>query len=120
MRLRCARSSGLLSTPRKVRGYATLGQPVCCASSRGRSPARLRGGGRVAGRVARVLLELTSQPEAMPHERGTRLKVTRQELSRLAGCSREMVSRVLRVLEERRIVATEGRSLIVFEHGTDA
>ena len=74
----------------------------------------------VAGRVARVLLELTSQPEAMPHERGTRLKVTRQELSRLAGCSREMVSRVLRVLEERRIVATEGRSLIVFEHGTDA
>lgn len=74
----------------------------------------------VAGRVARVLLELTAQPEAVPHERGTKLTVTRQELSRLAGCSREMVSRVLRVLEERHVVATEGRSLIVFEHGKDA
>ena len=73
----------------------------------------------VAGRVARVLLELTSQPEAVPHEHGTKITVTRQELSRLAGCSREMVSRVLRVLEERSIVAMEGRSLIVFERGNE-
>jgi CRP/FNR family transcriptional regulator, cyclic AMP receptor protein len=71
----------------------------------------------VAGRVARVLLDLTSQPEAEAHPDGTRLTVTRQELSRLAGCSREMVSRVIRVLEERRIIATEGRSLIVIERG---
>ena len=74
----------------------------------------------VAGRVARVLLDLTSQPEAEPHQNGTRLTVTRQELSRLAGCSREMVSRVIRVLEERSIIATEGRSLIVIETGKNA
>ena len=71
----------------------------------------------VAGRVARVLIDLTSQPDAVPHADGTRLTVTRQELSRLAGCSREMVSRVLRVLEERHIVGLEGRSLIVYGAG---
>lgn len=69
----------------------------------------------VAGRVARVLLDLSAQPDAVPHADGTRLTVTRQELSRLAGCSREMVSRVLRVLEERNIVGLEGRSLIVYD-----
>ena len=63
----------------------------------------------------RVLLELTSQPDVAPHVDGTRLNVSRQELSRLAGCSREMVSRVLRVLEERNIVGLEGRSLIVYD-----
>ena len=74
----------------------------------------------VAGRVARVLLDLTSQPEAEPHPNGTRLTVSRQELSRLAGCSREMVSRVIRVLEERSIIAIQGRSLIVIETGKNA
>lgn len=70
----------------------------------------------VAGRVARVLLDLTEQPDSEPHPDGTRLTVTRQELARLAGCSREMVSRVIRVLEERRVLATEGRSLIVYRN----
>ena len=65
-----------------------------------------------AGRVARVLLDLTSQSDAAPNPGGTRFTGTRKELFRLAGCSREMLSRVLRVLEERNIVGFLGRSLI--------
>lgn len=68
----------------------------------------------VAGRVARVLLDLCDQPDAITHPDGTKLITTRQELSRLAGCSREMVSRVLRVLEDRQTIALEGRAIIVF------
>ena len=68
----------------------------------------------VAGRVARVLLDLCDQPDAIAHPDGTKLITTRQELGRLAGCSREMVSRVLRVLEDRQTIALEGRAIIVF------
>ena len=68
----------------------------------------------VAGRVARVLLDLSAQPDAIAHPDGTKLITTRQELGRLAGCSREMVSRVLRVFEDRQTIALEGRAIIVF------
>ena len=68
-----------------------------------------------SGRVARTLLDLARQPDAMPHERGIRVRITRAELGRIAGCSREMVSRVLRVLEERGMVAMQGRDIVVLE-----
>ena len=55
----------------------------------------------VTGRVARALLELCKEPDAMTHPDGMQIKVTRQELGRIVGCSREMVGRVLKVLEEQ-------------------
>lgn len=69
----------------------------------------------VAGRVARVLLDLREQPDVVHHPQGIKLTITRHELGRLAGCSREMVSRVLHVLEERRVVGFEGRSIILYD-----
>jgi CRP/FNR family cyclic AMP-dependent transcriptional regulator len=39
----------------------------------------------------RALLELTTQPDAMTHPDGMQIRVTRQELGRIVGCSREMV-----------------------------
>ena len=45
----------------------------------------------VTGRVARCLLELCKQPDAMTHPAGMQIKVTRQEIGRIVGCSREMV-----------------------------
>ena len=66
-----------------------------------------------SGRVARSLLELAKQPEAALHSRGIRVRVTRHELARIAGCSREMVSRVLRTLEERGMIAMIGRDILV-------
>ena len=53
----------------------------------------------VTGRVARALLDLAAQPSAMTHPEGMQIKITRQELGRIVGCSREMVGRVLKVLE---------------------
>ncbi|MGB3621760.1 MAG: cAMP-activated global transcriptional regulator CRP [Ketobacter sp.] len=54
----------------------------------------------VTGRVARTLIELCKQPEAMTHPDGMQIKITRQEIGRIVGCSREMVGRVLKNLEE--------------------
>gem|GEM_PF-22705 len=45
----------------------------------------------VTGRVARTLLDLCKQPDAMTHPDGMQIKITRQEIGRIVGCSREMV-----------------------------
>ena len=55
----------------------------------------------VTGRVAGTLLDLCKQPDAMTHPDGMQIKVTRQEIGRIVGCSREMVGRVLKNLEEQ-------------------
>ena len=66
----------------------------------------------VQGRVAREILKLCLQPDAQPHARGTLVRISRQELARLVGCSREMAGRVLKKLAEDGTVATQGRSLV--------
>lgn len=43
----------------------------------------------VSGRVARTLLDLCKQPDAMTHPDGMQIKITRQEIGRIVGCSRE-------------------------------
>ena len=68
----------------------------------------------VTGRVARCLLELCKQPDAMTHPDGMQIKVTRQEIGRIVGCSREMVGRVLKDLEERNLVSVKGKTMVVF------
>lgn len=67
-----------------------------------------------AGRVARTLLDLCKQPDAMTHPDGMQIRVTRQEIGNLAGCSREMVGRVLKDMEDQGLVSVTGRSIVVF------
>ena len=68
----------------------------------------------VTGRVARTLLDLCKQPDAMTHPDGMQIKITRQEISRIVGCSREMVGRVLKSLEEQGLVHVKGKTMVVF------
>ncbi len=41
----------------------------------------------VTGRVAHAIMDLCGEPDAMTHPEGMQIKVSRQELSRLVGCS---------------------------------
>ncbi|MFT5131547.1 MAG: CRP/FNR family cyclic AMP-dependent transcriptional regulator [Gammaproteobacteria bacterium] len=68
----------------------------------------------VKGRVARTLLDLCKEPDAITHPDGMMVKVTRQELGRIVGCSREMVGRVLKDLEEDHLISVSGKSMVVF------
>lgn len=68
----------------------------------------------VAGRVARALLDLCEQPDALTHPDGMQIRITRQELGRIAGCSREMVGRVLKTLEEQHLISVSGKTIVVF------
>jgi len=71
----------------------------------------------VAGRLAHVMLELSKKPDAQPHPRGKLVRISRQELARNVGCSREMAGRVLKKLEEDGLVSAQGRNIIVLEGG---
>ncbi len=68
----------------------------------------------VTGRVARTLLDLSKEPDAMTHPDGMQIKVTRQEIGRIVGCSREMVGRVLKTLEDQGLVSVKGKTMVVF------
>lgn len=68
----------------------------------------------VTGRVARTLLDLCKQPDAMTHPDGMQIKITRQEIGRIVGCSREMVGRVLKTLEDQGLVEAKGKTMVVF------
>ena len=68
----------------------------------------------VSGRVARALLDLCKEPDAMTHPDGMQIRVTRQELGRIVGCSREMVGRVLKSLEEQHLISVSGKTIVIF------
>jgi CRP/FNR family cyclic AMP-dependent transcriptional regulator len=68
----------------------------------------------VTGRVAHAIMDLCREPDAMTHPDGMQIKVSRQELSRLVGCSREMAGRVLKVLEDQGLVRASGKTIVVF------
>ena len=70
----------------------------------------------VTGRVARTLLDLSQNPDAMTHPDGMQIKITRQEIGRIVGCSREMVGRVLKNLVDQGLVSVKGKTMVV--HGT--
>ncbi|MGE0386650.1 MAG: cAMP-activated global transcriptional regulator CRP [Gammaproteobacteria bacterium] len=67
----------------------------------------------VSGRVARTLLDLCREPDAMTHPDGMQIRITRQELGRIVGCSREMVGRVLKALEEQHLITAKGKTIVV-------
>jgi|TARA_B110000238_G_scaffold186124_1_gene214951 CRP/FNR family cyclic AMP-dependent transcriptional regulator len=68
----------------------------------------------VAGRVARALLDLAHQPDAMTHPEGMQIRITRQEIAKIVGCSREMAGRVLKELEEQGLITAHGKTIVVF------
>ena len=68
----------------------------------------------VSGRVARTLLDLCKQPDAMTHPDGMQIRITRQEIGKIVGCSREMVGRVLKSMEEQELVFVKGKTIVVF------
>ena len=68
----------------------------------------------VTGRVARTLLDLAKQPDAITHPDGMQIKVTRQEIAKIVGCSREMAGRVIKTLEENNLISAHGKTIVVF------
>ncbi|WP_140628983.1 Crp/Fnr family transcriptional regulator [Methylibium rhizosphaerae] len=66
----------------------------------------------VYGRVARTLLDMSEQDGEIKIIRN---KVSRQDLAKIVGASREMVSRVMKDLEERGYVETQENGSVVLK-----
>lgn len=67
----------------------------------------------VTHRVSHTLLDLCDEPDAMTHPEGTQIRISRQEVSHIVGCSREMVGRVLKQLEEKGMIDVAGKTIVV-------
>lgn len=68
----------------------------------------------VTGRVARTLLDLAHEPDAITHPDGMQIRITRQEIAKIVGCSREMAGRVMKTLEEDGLIWAKGKTIVVF------
>ena len=67
----------------------------------------------VYGRVARTLLDMADDDNGVKIIRG---KVSRQDMAKIVGASREMVSRVMKDLEDRGVIETlDNGSVIIKE-----
>jgi CRP/FNR family cyclic AMP-dependent transcriptional regulator len=65
------------------------------------------------GRITNALYDLCKEPDAMTHPDGMQIKVSRQELGRIVGCSREVAGRILKVLEQEGMVQVAGHTMVV-------
>jgi CRP/FNR family cyclic AMP-dependent transcriptional regulator len=68
----------------------------------------------VTGRVARTLLDLAQEPDAITHPDGMQIRITRQEIAKIVGCSREMAGRVMKTLEEDGLISAKGKTIVVY------
>ena len=68
----------------------------------------------VTGRITHVLKDLANQPDAMTHPDGMQIKITRQEIGRIAVCSREMAGRVIKELESQDVISVSGKTIVLF------
>lgn len=68
----------------------------------------------VTGRIAQTLLNLAKLPDAMTHPEGMQIKITRQEIGQMVGCSRETVGRVLKMLEDDGLISAHGKTIVVY------
>ncbi|MBS0193918.1 MAG: cAMP-activated global transcriptional regulator CRP [Proteobacteria bacterium] len=68
----------------------------------------------VSGRILRTLLDLCEEPEALSHPEGTQIRVSRQELARIAGCSREMAGRVLKQMQADKLLHARGKTIVIY------
>ena len=66
----------------------------------------------VYGRVARALLDMAEEVDG---GKLIRHKVSRQDMAKVVGASREMVSRVMKDLEERGVIETLDNGSVVIK-----
>lgn len=69
----------------------------------------------VAGRIAKCLNDLGLEPDAISHPDGLQIRITRQDLGLMVGCSREMAGKVLKQLEGQGLIAVEGKTITLLK-----
>ncbi|QJC37036.1 cAMP-activated global transcriptional regulator CRP [Enterobacteriaceae endosymbiont of Donacia vulgaris] len=68
----------------------------------------------VTQRIFTTLLNLAKSPEAITHPDGMQIKITRQEIGKIVGCSRETVGRTLKMLKKRNLIYAHGKTIVIY------
>lgn len=67
----------------------------------------------VSDRVANALQKLAHGPSAITHPDGMQIRITRQELGLVVGCSREMVGRAIKALHKQGLIEVSGKNIVI-------
>ncbi|RIY34404.1 hypothetical protein CKF54_00665 [Psittacicella hinzii] len=67
----------------------------------------------VHDRVIETLFHLSRSPDAISHPRGRQIRATRQEIANMLGCSRETVGRVIKALEDKGLLNSRGKTMVI-------
>ncbi len=67
----------------------------------------------VSGLVANALQQLAKGPCAITHPDGMQIRMTRQEIVLIVGCSREMVGLAVKVLAHQGDIEANGKNIVV-------
>ncbi|QJC37444.1 cAMP-activated global transcriptional regulator CRP [Enterobacteriaceae endosymbiont of Donacia thalassina] len=68
----------------------------------------------VTHRISKTLFNLAKSPEAITHPDGMQIKITRQEIGKIVGCSRETVGRTLKILKQRNLIYAHGKTIVIY------
>ena len=68
-----------------------------------------------SGRIPAAILDMCKHIDAVRLPEGVMIKVTRQELAKVVGCSREMVGRILKGFEDDGLITSKGKSIVVHQ-----
>lgn len=69
----------------------------------------------VSGRIARCIMDLANEPDAMTHPDGMQIKITRSDLGLMVGCTREMAGKVLKNLEDQGLIEVSGKTIVLIQ-----
>lgn len=68
-------------------------------------------------RIWMTILEMAKQKDAMTHPKGMQIKVSRQDLAKLVGCSREMAGRIVKQFVKEGRMEAKGKAMVIYhEH----
>lgn len=68
----------------------------------------------VQSRIWEALQDLCEEPGAMTHPNGIQVKVSRRDLARMVGCSREMAGRIILKLVEEGKMSAHGKTMVIY------
>ena len=68
----------------------------------------------VAGRIAKTILDMCNEPGALSHPDGTQIHISRKDIGRIAGCTRETVGRVLKQMADDGMIQVSGMDIVVY------
>lgn len=68
----------------------------------------------VTEQIAQTLLNLAKEPDAITHPDGMQIKMTRQEIGQIVSFSRETISRILKILEDKNLISACGKTIVVY------